>query len=87
MSGVDLSNYDFENAAIMNSNLKNTNAQIDPQLIIEKDLSNANLEGLDLGSYSFDDTVIFGAILKNTNAHIDPQKFVKKIYIMQALKT
>ena len=56
------------------TNLKGTNAHIDPQKVKDKKLTTANLEGLDLSNADFTNVHIVGTNLKGTNAHINPQK-------------
>ncbi len=60
------------------TNLKGTNAHIDPQKVRNKKLTTANIEGLNLSNADFTDVYIVGTNLKGTNAHIDPQKIQDK---------
>ena len=56
------------------TNLKNTNANLDPRRIHNKKLDSCNLEGVDLSQADFTDVSVQGANLKGTKAVINPQK-------------
>lgn len=68
---IDLSKVSFEGELLIKCNLEGTNANVDPQLIENKDLRNANLKGLDMQDKDFTGVNIEGANLEDTNAFID----------------
>ncbi len=70
---------DFTDVILMNANLEDTGAQIDPQLITRKALFDANLKGLDLSHADFTDVAIQGTNLEGTGAIINPHTVYGKI--------
>ncbi len=75
---IDLENIDFKDQNIMFINLQETNANINPQTILDKNLQNTKLCG-DFKDKSFDDVYICGTDFTNTtNVTINPQKIKGK---------
>lgn len=70
---LDLSDVNFDNKDLTNTNLSYTNAIINPQKVYNKDLSSADLEGIDLSNANFDNVIIIECNLKNTKANINPK--------------
>ncbi len=73
LTKIDFSGISFQGIDIHGIDFTNTNAQIDPQCVYEKDLSNVNLSGYNMAEKDFTGVLIAGANLENTNARIDPQ--------------
>lgn len=75
---LDLENIDFTNQNIILISFIDTNANIDPQKVQDKDLEYTKLFG-DFNGKSFDNTNICGADFSNAkNVHINPQKIKGK---------
>lgn len=71
---IDLSNIDFKDQDIREIDFTNTNANIDPQTIKDKNLSYTILSGLDFEGKSFKDAHVYGANFTGTkNVDLDPQ--------------
>lgn len=78
---IDLTNIDFKEQDITFIDFTETNANINPQTIYEKNLQNTKLIG-DFKDKSFDGVYIFGTDFSNaTNVHINPQKIKNKSII------
>ena len=75
---LDLKNIDFKDQNIIQIDFKDTNAIIDPQTVLDKDLQQSTLYG-DFKGKSFDNTNICGTNFENTqNVKINPQKLKGK---------
>ncbi len=70
---LDLSEASFAGMDVVGKNFKDSNANIDPQTVKNKNLCNTNLKGLDLSHANFNGVNILFANLENTGAQIDPQ--------------
>ena len=57
---------------------RGTNADVDPQTVVDKNIEGANFEGIDMSGKCFDGCLICHANLSYTNAAINPQKVYKK---------
>jgi len=72
---LDLSGIDFTNVDIRGMDFSGTNANIHPQLIYNKDMTNVNATGIEFSPFKpedrFDDVVLDGAIIDSYNAMID----------------
>lgn len=68
---IDLSRVSFEGEQLIKHNLEGTNANIDPQLVKNKDLREATLRGLDMRGKDFTGVNIDRTNLEDTGAFID----------------
>lgn len=86
MRKLDLSEVNFENRFLRGYDYSYTNANIDPQKVIGKILSNTNLEGVNMVDKDFTDVDIYGTNLKNTGATIDLNTIKGEIYDLADLE-
>lgn len=75
---LDLSIIDFTGELVHQSDFSNTNVDIDPQKIKNKNLYNTNLENVDMSDKDFTGVNLLCTNLKNTNANIAPQKIERR---------
>ena len=72
---LDLSEIDFTNVDIRGMDFSGTNANIHPQLIYNKDMTNVNATGVEFSPFKpedrFDDVILDGAIIDDYQAMID----------------
>ncbi len=71
---IDFTGITLENINCASKDFRNTNLDIDPQIISNKTLYGANLENKDMSNKDFSNSCITGANLKNTNSIIDLAK-------------
>ena len=71
---IDFTGITLENINCASKDFRNTNLDIDPQIISNKTLYGANLENKDMSNKDFSDSCITGTNLKNTNSIIDLAK-------------
>ncbi len=71
---IDFADITLENINCTSKDFRNTNLDIDPQIISNKTLYGANLENKDMSNKDYTNSCITGANLKNTNSIIDLSK-------------
>lgn len=72
---LDLSSICLDGLSIKGLDLSYTNINFDPQKVLKKDLSYANLEGIDFSNKDFSNTFVEGTNFRNCqNLNLDPQK-------------
>ncbi len=65
---IDLSLFPFTNVKVSNIDFRNTNVQLDPQTVYNKDLSNCNFEGIYIGPFmNFTSVNIIGCKFSDDN--------------------
>lgn len=76
---IDLSDIDFKDQDVSGIDFTNTNANIDPQTIKNKNLSYTILSGLDFEGKSFEDVYVYGVNFTGVkNIDLDPQLIAHK---------
>ena len=70
---LDLSDVDFAGQDVSGVDFRGTNANINPQTVKYKSLSNTNLAGIDMSNKCFDGCSVDGANLSYTGARINPR--------------
>ncbi len=75
---LDLSEVSFDDMDVSYTNFKDSNANIDPQMVKGKKLYKANLQNCNMVGKDFTGVNIQGANLENTNAQINPQLIKEK---------
>ena len=74
-----MSDKNFDGVKLCGANLTNTNADINPQEIYNKDLRKCILKGIDFQGKSFDEAMIYGTNFEGAlNLDIDFQKLFSK---------
>ena len=71
---IDFTGITLENINCTSKDFRNTNLDIDPQIISNKTLYGANLENKDMSGKDYSNSCIIGTNLKNTNSVIDLSK-------------
>ena len=75
---IDLDGVSFAGIDIRNKDLSDTNADIDPQTVFDKNLSGANLSKLNMSDKDFTGVCLVDTNLSGAWATIDPQTVYKK---------
>ena len=75
---IDLEGISFADRGVRRVDFRGTNADVDPQTVVDKNIEGANFEGIDMSGKCFDGCLICHANLSYTNAAINPQKVYKK---------
>lgn len=75
---IDLEGISFADRGVRRVDFRGTNADVDPQIVEDKNIEGANFEGIDMSGKCFDGCVICHTNLSYTNAVIDSQKVYDK---------
>ena len=75
---IDLEGISFDDREVRRVDFRGTNANVDPQIVEDKNIEGANFEGIDMSDKCFDGCVICNSNLSYTNATINPQKVYNK---------